>query len=164
MFSVTKSFSFCYAHRLLGHEGKCRHLHGHNGLAVVTLSCPELNTLGMVLDFETMKNIIGEWIKNNWDHNFICHFDDPLKGPLVLNIALTRAPYIMAKNPTAENMAKELFNQISTMFISAIRVKSVTIHETDTSCATYFEESNEKSSSSEQTTAGKADSDKSGQP
>ena len=34
MFRVTKEIHFCYGHRLLNYDGKCRHLHGHNGRAV----------------------------------------------------------------------------------------------------------------------------------
>ena len=38
MFSVTREITFCYGHRLMGHGGKCRHLHGHTGRAVITLA------------------------------------------------------------------------------------------------------------------------------
>ena len=37
VYRVTKEIHFCYGHRLLDYAGKCRHLHGHNGKAVVTL-------------------------------------------------------------------------------------------------------------------------------
>ena len=48
MFRVTREFHFCYGHRLLNYEGKCRYLHGHNGKAVITLEAPGLDKLGMV--------------------------------------------------------------------------------------------------------------------
>ena len=48
MFQVTREIRFCYGHRLLNYDGKCRHLHGHNGRAVITLQAEELDTLGMV--------------------------------------------------------------------------------------------------------------------
>ena len=54
MFRVTREFSFCYGHRLLEYGGKCRHLHGHNGRAVITLAAAELDPLGMVLDFSRL--------------------------------------------------------------------------------------------------------------
>ncbi|MBR6480198.1 MAG: 6-carboxytetrahydropterin synthase, partial [Thermoguttaceae bacterium] len=62
MFFVSREFSFCYGHRLLGHPGKCRHPHGHNGRAVITLSMPELNANGMVVDFTDLKGTVGRWI------------------------------------------------------------------------------------------------------
>lgn len=38
MYRVIREFRFCYGHRLMGHAGKCRHLHGHNGKAVIMLA------------------------------------------------------------------------------------------------------------------------------
>src|ERR671929_242125 len=35
MFRITRELHFCYGHRLLNYDGKCRHLHGHNGKAVI---------------------------------------------------------------------------------------------------------------------------------
>jgi hypothetical protein len=48
---VTKLIDFCYGHRLMNYDGKCRHLHGHNGRLEVDLESRELDRLGMVLDF-----------------------------------------------------------------------------------------------------------------
>ena len=38
MFSVSRQIDFCYGHRLMGYSGKCRHLHGHNGRAVMRVT------------------------------------------------------------------------------------------------------------------------------
>ena len=37
MYRVTREIRFCYGHRLLHYDGKCKHLHGHNGRAVISL-------------------------------------------------------------------------------------------------------------------------------
>ena len=50
-YRVAKEIAFCYGHRLLDYAGKCRHLHGHNGRAVITLESDRLDALGMVVDF-----------------------------------------------------------------------------------------------------------------
>ncbi|MFP6574748.1 MAG: 6-carboxytetrahydropterin synthase, partial [Pirellulaceae bacterium] len=42
MYYVTRQIDFCYGHRLLNYEGKCRHLHGHNGRAVIKIASGEL--------------------------------------------------------------------------------------------------------------------------
>ena len=55
MFRVTKEIWFCYGHRLLNYNGKCAHLHGHNGKAVITVETPTLDALGMVVDFTKIK-------------------------------------------------------------------------------------------------------------
>src|SRR6202030_4107161 len=62
MFRVTREMSFCYGHRLLNYDGKCRHLHGHNGRAVLTLEADRLDALGMVMDFSRIKRVVSAWI------------------------------------------------------------------------------------------------------
>ena len=75
--SVTREIHFCYGHRLLNYDGKCRHLHGHNGRAVITLQTPQLDALGMVVDFSRIKRIVSTWINDALDHKMILHKDDP---------------------------------------------------------------------------------------
>ena len=52
---VTKTVDFCYGHRLMEYDGKCRNLHGHNGLLEVDLEADSLDNLGMVMDFTKVK-------------------------------------------------------------------------------------------------------------
>ncbi|MBY0228204.1 MAG: 6-carboxytetrahydropterin synthase, partial [Gemmataceae bacterium] len=77
MFSVTREITFCYGHRILGHAGKCRHLHGHNGRVAVTLEAESLDALGMVADFGTIKDTVGKWIAERLDHRMILKRGDP---------------------------------------------------------------------------------------
>ena len=63
MYRVTREIYFCYGHRLLNYEGKCRYLHGHNGRAVITLAAPALDSLGMVMDFTRIKRVMNTWIE-----------------------------------------------------------------------------------------------------
>src|SRR5262245_34845910 len=65
MFLVTRELRFCYGHRLLEYDGKCRHLHGHNGRAVITLQSARLDELGMVMDFSKIKRVVGGWIDSH---------------------------------------------------------------------------------------------------
>ena len=62
MFQVTREIDFCYGHRLLNYNGKCRHLHGHNGRAVITIESAGLDELGMVMDFTEIKRVVSTWI------------------------------------------------------------------------------------------------------
>ena len=48
MFRVTREIEFCYGHRLLNYAGKCRYLHGHNGIAIITIEGSELDDRGRV--------------------------------------------------------------------------------------------------------------------
>ena len=67
MFRVTRQIRFCYGHRLLNYDGKCRHLHGHNGLAIIALEAPRLDSLGMVVDFSQIKRVVSGWINDRLD-------------------------------------------------------------------------------------------------
>src|SRR5215468_4335099 len=110
MFQVTREIRFCYGHRLLQYEGKCRHLHGHNGRAVITLEADKLDALGMVVDFSTIKRVVSSWIDANLDHRMILHKSDPVVQFLK---SQGEPVYLLDVNPTAENIAKLIFDQIA---------------------------------------------------
>lgn len=108
MFQVTREIDFCYGHRLLNYEGKCRHLHGHNGKAIITVESTELDDRGMVLDFSDIKQVVADWIDNNLDHRMIlCRHD-----PVVDYLQQQGEPlYLLDENPTAENIAKLIYTK-----------------------------------------------------
>jgi 6-pyruvoyltetrahydropterin/6-carboxytetrahydropterin synthase len=107
MFRVTREIDFCYGHRLLNYDGKCRHLHGHNGRAVIVLESPELDARGMVLDFTDIKQVVSQWIDETLDHRMILCRDDPAVPVLK---QLGEPLYLIDANPTAENIAKLIFD------------------------------------------------------
>lgn len=131
MYRVTKELAFCYGHRLLEYAGKCRHLHGHNGKAVVTLEAPALDRLGMVVDFGEVKRVLGRWIDDTLDHKMLLHHHDPLVPELR---ARGEAFVTLDANPTAEAIAKLIFDHAAA---AGLPVVEVTLWETDTSFATY---------------------------
>ena len=107
MYQVTREIDFCYGHRLLNYEGKCRHLHGHNGRAVITIESSSLDERGMVLDFSDIKQVVSRWIDENLDHRMILHRDDPAVAALS---ELGEPLHLIDVNPTAENIAKLIFD------------------------------------------------------
>jgi 6-pyruvoyltetrahydropterin/6-carboxytetrahydropterin synthase len=131
MFRVTKEIHFCYGHRLLDYAGKCRHLHGHNGRAVVTLEAPALDRLGMVVDFTEIKRVLGRWIDDTLDHRMLLHRDDPL----VPELERHGEPLVLLDvNPTAENIARVIYDHAAA---AGLPVAEVTLWETENACATY---------------------------
>lgn len=116
MYSVERSHSACIAHRLLGHQGKCRFVHGHNYVFTVRLESPYLNSLEMVMDFSDIKTFWDKWIDENWDHSIILNKADPLLGYFrkasknspVLSEILGDRVIAFDGNPTAERMAEYL--------------------------------------------------------
>jgi 6-pyruvoyltetrahydropterin/6-carboxytetrahydropterin synthase len=131
MFRVTKEIHFCYGHRLLNYDGKCRHLHGHNGKAVVTIEGSQLDRLGMVVDFTRIKKLLGSWIDDQLDHRMILHRDDPALPDLK---RLGEPVVIVDVNPTAENIAKMIFDHARE---AGLEVVEVVLWETENSFATY---------------------------
>lgn len=107
MFRVTRQIDFCYGHRLLNYEGKCRYLHGHNGRAVITIESETLDERGMVLDFSDIKRVVSAWIDENLDHRMLLHRDDPAV-PMLRELG--EPMYLIDKNPTAENIAQLIFD------------------------------------------------------
>jgi 6-pyruvoyltetrahydropterin/6-carboxytetrahydropterin synthase len=131
MYQVTKEIRFCYGHRLLEYEGKCRHLHGHNGRAVITLQADKLDALGMVVDFSTIKRVVSAWIDANLDHRMILHRNDPVLPHLQEQ---NEPVFLMEANPTAENIAKLIFDFVAGQGFPVVEVK---LWETDDSFAVY---------------------------
>jgi 6-pyruvoyltetrahydropterin/6-carboxytetrahydropterin synthase len=131
MFSVTREIAFCYGHRLLNYEGKCRHLHGHNGRAVITLATEQLDRLGMVVDFSVLKRVVGGWIDEALDHKMLLHRDDPV---LPFLREQGEPVFVMDVNPTAENIARLIFDYAAGQGFPVVEVR---LWETDSCFAAY---------------------------
>ena len=131
MYRVTREIHFCYGHRLLQYDGKCKNLHGHNGKAVITLEADKLDNLGMVVDFGRLKDTVGKWIDQNLDHRMILHRDDP-----VLPYLLSQGEpiHVVDTNPTAENIAKLIYDHARS---EGFPVTEVSLWETESCFATY---------------------------
>jgi len=131
VYTVTRRIEFCYGHRLLHYEGKCRHLHGHNGVAIVELAAEALNGKGMVLDFGEIRDRIKGWIDSELDHRMILSKDDPALASLQ---ALGEPVHVIDANPTAEAIAQLIFNRCRAEGFPVTRVQ---LWETPNCCATY---------------------------
>jgi 6-pyruvoyltetrahydropterin/6-carboxytetrahydropterin synthase len=131
MFSVTREITFCYGHRLLDYDGKCRHLHGHNGKAVITLAAASLDELGMVMDFSRLKSVVGGWIDDALDHKMLLHKDDPV---LPFLLAIREPVFLLDVNPTAENIARLIFDYTAQQGFPVVEVR---LWETESCYASY---------------------------
>ena len=131
MYRVMKLIEFCYGHRLLNYHGKCRDLHGHNGTVEIELAAKGLDRRGMVWDFTEIKHAIQGWIDANLDHKMILCRRDPV---LPMLKRLREPVYAIEANPTAENLAKLIYDHATRM---GFPVTSVRLWETGSSVATY---------------------------
>jgi 6-pyruvoyltetrahydropterin/6-carboxytetrahydropterin synthase len=131
MYRVTREIAFCYGHRLLNYDGKCRHLHGHNGRAVITLEGPGLDSRGMLVDFGEIKRQVQRWVDENLDHNMLLCRDDPLLPTL---LERGERVFVMDENPTAENIARLIFDRARE---AGLPVAEVVLWETENCCSAY---------------------------
>ena len=120
MFEISVEETFAAGHALRGYRGKCEKVHGHNYKVLVTVEGERLDSAGLLLDFVEVKRLLRVVI-DRLDHEF-----------------LNDVPPFDALNPSAENMAKYFYDEISQALPpSPARIASVKIWETDTSTATY---------------------------
>ncbi len=124
MFEVSVEETFAAGHALREYRGKCENVHGHNYRLRVSIEGERLNSIGLLVDFGDLKRIIRDLIER-LDHRFI-----------------NDVPPFDTLNPSAENMAKYFFDEITKGLDgagreNAVRVAQVKIWETDTATATY---------------------------
>lgn len=129
--TCTRRLQFCAGHRVYGHESKCANPHGHNYVALIEAEADALDSIGRVIDFSVLKDRVGTWIDQHWDHGFLVYWNDvALHDALV---ALKGKLYVMSVNPTAENMAHYLLTTVCPPLLSdtCVRVTSVVLYETE---------------------------------
>lgn len=130
-YSVSTSFTFCYGHRLQNYNGPCKHLHGHNARVELIVDQDELDSQGMVCDFRTLKSTAKTWVDANFDHRMLLQENDPM---VTLLREQGEPVYCMPVPPTAENIAREIYEQLRN---AGIPITIVKIWENESSCATY---------------------------
>ena len=131
MYKVTKELAFCYGHRLMQYEGKCRVPHGHNAKVAIDLASEMLDPRGMVIDFTDIKRAIQGWIDSTLDHRMLLRKDDPLAKWLQ---EMGEPCFLMDQNPTAEAIAELIFERVAA---EGFPVTEVRMWETSDSFATY---------------------------
>lgn len=142
MITVTRYHDFSCGHRVVGHEGKCKLLHGHNYRAHFTAVASVLDSVGRVVDFSVLKSTLCQWLEDNWDHKFLAWQSDPILQKLAspgrwcadeIGIADTLRDSIVwvPFNPTAEKMASYLLEVIGPHALPGhVRLTEVMIEET----------------------------------
>jgi 6-pyruvoyltetrahydropterin/6-carboxytetrahydropterin synthase len=126
MIICTRKIEFDAAHRIRDHESKCKMLHGHRYVVEASFAAQGLDELGRVIDFGVIKEILGSWIDENFDHNTILSKDD-----IELGRAITEQTgqniFYLNYHPTAENIARFLFEEVCPTLFEGQNVKCVAI-------------------------------------
>jgi 6-pyruvoyltetrahydropterin/6-carboxytetrahydropterin synthase len=122
MYEISVEETFSSGHALRGYRGKCENPHGHNYRVRVALAGPKLDSIGLLYDFKELKAIIRDDTEK-LDHQY-----------------LNDLPAFADMNPSAENIARYLFDRIQARLNSnsqGVTIRSVTVYETDTTAAVY---------------------------
>ena len=123
MYEIFIHTSISSAHRLKGYPGPCRNLHGHNWFIKASLRCRELDCMEMGIDFIVLKEALDE-VCRDLDH-----------------IILNDLEFFQKCNPTAENLARYIYDELSSSLNDArVRVYKIEVRETADSGAVYWRE------------------------
>lgn len=133
MTTIVRRFTFDAGHRVYGHESKCASIHGHTYTVEVTVTSDDLDKIGRVIDFSVVKDVCGSWIDENLDHGMLLYAGDPLLKQWATGFGddQDHKYYLMDSNPTAENIAKLLFENFDRfLYAYGVRVTKVVVWET----------------------------------
>jgi 6-pyruvoyltetrahydropterin/6-carboxytetrahydropterin synthase len=113
--SVTKNFAS--AHCLREYKGRCENLHGHNWKIRAAFSGSKLDNTGMLIDFTNIKKRLDQII-SYLDHKFLNEIETFSKI-----------------NPTAENIAAFIYEQLKQIETETAKVCEVEVWESESSSA-----------------------------
>ncbi|HLH15906.1 MAG TPA: 6-carboxytetrahydropterin synthase QueD [Bryobacteraceae bacterium] len=121
MFEVTIEETFAAGHALRNYHGKCENVHGHNYRCQVMVEGTELDDIGLLVDFVELKKTVHA-VLDRLDHQWLNEF-----------------PPFDKLNPSAENIAKYIYDEVSAGLKPRAGVKLgwVKLWETDTASAVY---------------------------
>ncbi len=135
---VERYHDISMGHRVVGHENKCRHLHGHNYRIHFVCTAPTLDELGRIIDFGVIKELLCNWLEDNWDHKMMIWSEDPLLQDLQKLVPedLIVVPF----NPTAEEIAKYLTEEIAPIQLRNTKVSLVECRVEETvKCSSIYQ-------------------------
>ena len=121
MFEVRVEKTIAAAHRLFDYNGPCESLHGHNYRIEVAYVGTELDRFGMLVDFTDVKKAFNT-VLETIDHTY-----------------LNELPAFHGLSPSAENIAKYVYEALKATRFDRAALSHVSVWETPTQVATYRE-------------------------
>jgi 6-pyruvoyltetrahydropterin/6-carboxytetrahydropterin synthase len=123
MYEVKIVSQFAAAHRLENFHGKCEALHGHNWKVEVFLVGNTLDGTGLLMDFGVVKARTKE-VLEELDHKY-----------------LNELAAFQDRNPSSENLACYLYERLGAVLNGdGVNIHRVNVWESDTSCASYYQD------------------------
>jgi len=123
-------------HRVVDHESKCAHLHGHNyRFHFFVEPVAGLDKIGRVLDFSVIKTTLCQWLEDKYDHKMLIWNKDPM---LITLMKLDPDGVLpVSYNPTAENIAEHFVTVVAPTLLTDCRLVKLIIEETRKCSVTY---------------------------
>jgi 6-pyruvoyltetrahydropterin/6-carboxytetrahydropterin synthase len=122
--TATRYHDICMGHRVVGHEGKCKNLHGHNYRFHFTIEADKLDEVGRVLDFSVIKSTLCEWLEQEWDHRMMIWAKD---SNVHLIADMDETTVVVHFNPTAENIAEYFIKTVAPSLLLGTGAKLISI-------------------------------------
>jgi len=122
MFTISVETSFWASHQLVLPEGSKEPVHHHNWLVSADVSSDKLNSMAVVMDFQELKAMVDD---------IVSEFD---------NMALNEISYFRQNNPSAENVAKYIYEKLRAKLPEGVKLQNIRVVE-EPGCAANFSES-----------------------
>lgn len=120
MYELVVKGGFAAAHNLRDYHGKCEALHGHNYRVEVFVRAEGLGGGDMAIDFGELKGLLGQ-VLEVLDHRYLNELS-PFRD----------------KEPSAENIARFIFEELERRLPPYVSLHKVTVWESDTAGASYL--------------------------
>lgn len=120
MFTLCVRDSFAAAHRLVGYEGKCENLHGHNFAVDAFFSGEQLDRDGLLIDFKILKEHLKN-VLDSLDHKY-----------------LNEISFFAERASSAEYIAMFIYEKLAEQLSAkGVSVKKVHVWESEKAYAAY---------------------------
>ena len=119
MFTIRVETHFQASHRLTLPDGSQEPDHRHDWLVTADVSREKLDNLGLVISFQKLKAMMDETV-NEFDHT-----------------AMDKISYFRQNNPSAENVAKYIYERLRVKLPDGVTLQSVRVVE-EPGCSAVF--------------------------
>ncbi len=145
---LTKAFTFEMAHALPGHDGPCKHIHGHTYELFVTIAGnpigdPSSPKFGMIMDFKDIKSLVREAVTDEFDHALVMRRDTAEMLKDSSGNVLFHRLIVTDFQPTTENLVTEFARRLQEKLPQHVKLHSLRLRETMTSYAEWFAQDNQ---------------------
>ena len=111
MFLISVETHFNASHQLVLPDGSKEPLHNHDWTVAANVSSDKLNNMGIVMNFQKLKAMVNE---------AVAEFD---------NSALETIEYFQRNNPSAENVAKYIYEKLYNKLPKGVKLRKISVIE-----------------------------------